>query len=77
MFSFITLLITSILLMCKKYTNAILVYSFSLGFAGFFSALFIALFTPDALARYMAPALPLSLLATTSLLAFIINLKQK
>lgn len=61
----------------KKLRNSLLMFSFSVGFAGFFSALFIVLFTPVAETRYMSPILPLGLLATISFVAFMLDCRRR
>lgn len=76
--SFGIMLVASILWLWKKHLrNVLLIFSFSVGFAGFFSALFIVLFTPVAESRYMSPILPLGLLAAISFIAFILDHLKK
>ncbi|RDU52155.1 hypothetical protein CQA49_08300 [Helicobacter sp. MIT 00-7814] len=47
----------------SSYLKALLVFSFSVGFAGFFSALFIAMFNPIINSRYMSPVTALGVMA--------------
>lgn len=53
--------------------NALLLFSFSAGFAGFWSAFFIAIFTPVNETRYMSPILPLGIMAAIGLVAYILD----
>lgn len=61
----------------KKLYNSLLMFSFSVGFAGFFSALFIALFTPVTESCYMSPVLSLGLLAVIAFAAFMLDCYRK
>ena len=57
-----------------KLRSPLLLFSFSAAFAGFFSALFIAAFTPVTETRYMSPVLPLGIIACVGfLLTFMIH----
>lgn len=71
--SFGAMLLSFVLLMMKRggsvLVRQILFFSFSVGFAGFFSALFYALFTPVAEPRYMSPILPLGIIGVIGLIA--------
>lgn len=72
--SFGVMLLSFMLLVASKgsvLTRQILCFSFSVGFAGFFSALFYALFTPVAETRYMSPILPLGIIALIGFIAFV------
>lgn len=71
-------MILSFCLCCKrKYRNALLLFSFSAGFAGFFSAIFIVSFTPVNETRYMSPILPLGIMALIGFVSFVCDrLKQ-
>lgn len=61
-----------VLWICKnQMRNTLLAFCFSSGFAGFFSAVFIALFTPLNEPRYMSPILPLGIIALIGFIAFI------
>ena len=72
--SFGVMILSLILWLVKRdLRNNLLMFSFSVGFAGFFSALFIVLFTPVAETRYMSPILPLGLLAIIGFVAFILD----
>ena len=72
--SFGAMIISLILWLVKRnLRNALLMFSFGVGFAGFFSALFIVLFTPLDDSRYMSPVLPLGLLAIIGFAAFILD----
>lgn len=72
-------MVFSLVLLCAKkekisqmpYLQALLVFSFSAGFAGFFSAFFIAIFSPVPEPRYMAPVLAPAVLALIGLIASI------
>ncbi|WP_334084125.1 hypothetical protein [Helicobacter typhlonius] len=55
----------------------LLILSFSIGFAGFFSAFFITAFTPVAESRYMSPILPLGIMAVVSFVAFMLSNSKK
>lgn len=81
---FIVLLFSSIILIIGFYKEnlsnlnlRILVFSFGVSFAGFFSAVFIAAFSPFPETRYMSTILPLGLLALISFVTFLINLRVK
>ena len=50
--------------------NALLVFCFSASFASFWSAFFIAVFSPVPESRYMSPILPMSIVALVSFVAF-------
>ena len=73
--SFVVMLLSFVLLITTRrgglLTRQLLCFSFSVGFAGFFSALFIALFTPLNESRYMTPVLPLGILALVGFIAFV------
>ena len=72
--SFGVMILSLILWLVKRdLRNSLLMFSFGVGFAGFFSALFIVLFTPVATSRYMSPILPLGLLAIIGFVAFILD----
>lgn len=73
----ILLLISSILLCLKRFRNALLVFTFSVSFASFFSALFIALFTPVNETRYMSLVLPLSIVALLGFIAFLYTMRTE
>lgn len=72
--SFGVMMLSLILWLVKRdLRNSLLMFSFGVGFAGFFSALFIVLFTPLDDSRYMSPILPLGLLAIIGFAAFILD----
>lgn len=55
----------------------IAIFIFSVGFSGFFSSIFISLFTPVAETRYFSPILPLGILGIIGILAFILSKLKK
>lgn len=61
----------------REWANGLLLFSFSVGFAGFFSAFFIAIFTPVAETRYMSPILPMGIVAVCGFATFILNRYKK
>ncbi|AQQ58904.1 hypothetical protein XJ32_00975 [Helicobacter bilis] len=72
--SFGVMILSLILWLVKRdLRNSLLMFSFGVGFAGFFSALFIVLFTPLDDSRYMSPVLPLGLLAIIGFIAFMLD----
>ena len=64
-------MVFSLVLLCVKkeklsqmsYLQALFVFSFSVGFAGFFSAFFIAAFSPIVFDRYMSPVTALGVMS--------------
>lgn len=66
----ILLLSLALVLYKPHLCNSLLVFSLSVSFAGFISAIVIVLFTPVPETRYMSVILPLSLIATIGLIAF-------
>lgn len=76
--SFGVMILSLILWLVKRdLRNGLLMFSFGVGFAGFFSALFIVLFTPVTESRYMSPILPLGLLAIIGFVAFMLDCKAR
>ncbi len=76
--SFGVMILSLILWLVKRdLRNSLLMFSFGVGFAGFFSALFIVLFTPVTETRYMSPVLPLGLLAIIGFVAFVFDCKAR
>ena len=75
---FIILVLSSVILWKKRkdifanvsQNNALLVFCFSASFASFWSAFFIAVFSPVPESRYMSPILPMSIVALVSFVAF-------
>ena len=57
----------------KKYHSLITIFAFSAGFAGFWSAFFIALFIPIPVARYMSPVFAISIVALLGFVAFVLD----
>ena len=53
--------------------STLLIFSFSVSFACFFSAVFIAAFTPVPETRYMRPILPLAIVALLGFFAFVLE----
>lgn len=74
--SFILMIGGGILLCFKKFRNEYLFFSFSIGFASFWSAFFIAAFSPVEYSRYMSPILPLSIISFIGFIAFILEYKK-
>lgn len=70
--SFIIMALASFLLLIGKRSET-LVYTFSVSFAGFWSAFFIAAFTTVPETRYMSPVLPLAILGCIGFLAYILQ----
>jgi len=69
--SVIVMMLSAGLLCVKSFRNALLVFSFSAGFAGFFSSVFIAIFSPVPEPRYMSPILMLGILALYGFIGFL------
>lgn len=69
--SFILMIVSLILICFRKYRNNLLLFSFSFSFAAFFSAVFIAGFSPVIYPRYMSPILPLALMSFIGFIAFV------
>ena len=75
---FIILVLSSVILWKKRkdifanvsQNNALLVFCFSVSFASFWSAFFIAVFSPVPESRYMSPILPMSIVALVGFIAF-------
>lgn len=61
------------LMMIKRTLDSLLIFTFASSFAGFFSAFFIAAFSPVPEVRYMSPVLALAVVAFCGFLAFLIN----
>ena len=57
----------------KNQTNRLLLFCFAVSFATFFSAVFIALFTPVPETRYMSPILPMAIIALVGFIAFVLD----
>ena len=57
--------------------SALLVFCFSVSFASFFSAFFIAAFSPVPETRYMSPILPMSIVAFVGFIAFALESCKK
>lgn len=53
--------------------NNLLIFCFAISFATFFSAVFIALFTPVPETRYMSPILPMAIIALVGFVAFVLD----
>lgn len=70
---FVVMIFCGIAMIIKQFKDykAILVFGFSAGFAGFFSAIFIAIFSPVPETRYMSPILPLAIVAIAGFVAFV------
>ena len=56
--------------------NNLLIFCFATSFATFFSAVFIALFTPVPETRYMSPILPMAIIALVGFVAFVLEKKS-
>lgn len=76
--SFVVMIFCGIAMLIERFkeSRAMLVFGFSVGFAGFFSAVFIAIFSPVPETRYMSPVLSLAIMAVMGLLAFIWEFMQ-
>ncbi|MGX3043839.1 hypothetical protein [Helicobacter sp. T3_23-1056] len=53
--------------------NTLLIFAFSVSFATFWSAFFIAAFSPVTDSRYMSPILPMAIVALIGLVAFVMD----
>ncbi|RDU63975.1 hypothetical protein CQA44_04870 [Helicobacter sp. MIT 14-3879] len=69
----ILMIISSIFLFFKNFRNSLLVFTFSVSFGSFWSAFFIAAFSPVTDTRYMSPILPLSIVALIGFMCFILD----
>lgn len=67
--SFLVMCLSSITFLLGN-RNPILVFSFSVSFAGFWSAFFISAFTTVPETRYMSPILPMAILSLIGFIAF-------
>lgn len=74
--SFLVMCLSGVAFLLGKRTP-ILVFSFSVGFAGFWSAFFIAAFTTVPETRYMSPILPMAILALIGFISFVLEDKMQ
>lgn len=82
---FIILVLSSVILWKRRkgiftnvsQNNALLVFCFSVSFANFWSAFFIAAFSTVPESRYMSPILPMSIIALTGFIALCLEIRTK
>ena len=82
---FIILVLSSVILWKRRkgiftnvsQNNALLVFCFSVSFASFWSAFFIAAFSTVPESRYMSPILPISIIALTGFIALCLEIRAK
>ena len=82
---FVILVLSSVILWKRRkdiftnmsQNNALLVFCFAVSFASFWSAFFIAAFSPVPETRYMSPILPMSIVALVGFVAFVFEMCAK